>query len=147
MINRKCPSCEDGRLGLKLGRNGGFIGCSNYPDCGYTTTLRIVTGNEDEDEVFTGPKELGSDPATQLLCPCAKDLDLCSTRRSRKRFKGKTEAPVVAARDDAIRNRPGLGAYAPVSATPSRSASRKRRYHCGRRRAVWALPKGWRPVR
>ncbi|MEC8531326.1 MAG: type I DNA topoisomerase [Pseudomonadota bacterium] len=63
---RKCPSCEDGRLGLKLGRNGGFIGCSNYPDCGYTTTLRIVTGNEDEDEVFTGPKELGSDPATQL---------------------------------------------------------------------------------
>ena len=63
---RKCPSCEDGRLGLKLGRNGGFIGCSNYPDCGYTTTLRIVTGDEDEDEVFTGPKELGSDPATQL---------------------------------------------------------------------------------
>ena len=27
---------------------------------------RILTGNEDEDEVFTGPKELGSDPATQL---------------------------------------------------------------------------------
>ena len=63
---RKCPSCEDGRLGLKLGRNGGFIGCSNYPDCGYTTTLRVVTGDEDEDEVFTGPKELGTDPETGL---------------------------------------------------------------------------------
>ena len=63
---RKCPSCEDGRLGLKLGRNGGFIGCSNYPECGYTTTLRVVTGDEDEDEVFTGPKELGTDPETGL---------------------------------------------------------------------------------
>ena len=63
---RKCLSCEDGRLGLKLGRNGGFIGCSNYPDCGYTTTLRVVTGDEDEDEVFTGPKELGTDPETGL---------------------------------------------------------------------------------
>ncbi|MAJ92216.1 MAG: type I DNA topoisomerase [Rhodospirillaceae bacterium TMED63] len=63
---RKCLSCKDGRLGLKLGRNGGFIGCSNYPDCGYTTTLRVVTGDEDEDEVFTGPKELGTDPETGL---------------------------------------------------------------------------------
>jgi DNA topoisomerase I len=63
---RKCPACEDGRLGLKLGRNGGFIGCSNYPDCGHTTALTVVTGNEDEDAAFTGPKELGMDPATDL---------------------------------------------------------------------------------
>ncbi|MEE2995956.1 MAG: type I DNA topoisomerase [Pseudomonadota bacterium] len=63
---RKCPSCEDGRLGLKLGRNGGFIGCSNYPECGHTTTLRVITGNEGEDDVFTGPKELGLDPETSM---------------------------------------------------------------------------------
>jgi DNA topoisomerase I len=63
---RKCPACEDGRLGLKLGRNGGFIGCSNYPDCGHTTALTVVTGNESEDDAFTGPKDLGIDPATEL---------------------------------------------------------------------------------
>lgn len=63
---RKCPACEDGRLGLKLGRNGGFIGCSNYPECGHTTALTVITGNEDEDAAFTGPKELGTDPTTEL---------------------------------------------------------------------------------
>ena len=41
--------------GLKLGRNGGFIGCSTIP-IAVTTTLRVVTGDEDEDEVFTGPR-------------------------------------------------------------------------------------------
>ncbi len=28
---RDCPSCANGRLGLKLGKFGAFIGCSNYP--------------------------------------------------------------------------------------------------------------------
>merc|ERR1712078_123809 len=27
---RQCPSCTTGRLGLKLGKYGGFIGCSNF---------------------------------------------------------------------------------------------------------------------
>ena len=31
--SRKCPTCENGRLGIKVGKFGGFIGCSNYPDC------------------------------------------------------------------------------------------------------------------
>ena len=62
---RKCAICADGRLGLKLGRNGGFIGCSNYPDCSYTTTLKVM-GNSDEAELFTGPTELGTDPETDL---------------------------------------------------------------------------------
>lgn len=37
---RQCPSCKDGRLGLKLAKHGAFIGCSNYPDCGYTRSLK-----------------------------------------------------------------------------------------------------------
>lgn len=28
---RACPSCANGRLGLKLGKFGAFLGCSNYP--------------------------------------------------------------------------------------------------------------------
>src|SRR3546814_7405760 len=28
---RQCPACAAGRLGLRLGKHGAFIGCSNYP--------------------------------------------------------------------------------------------------------------------
>ena len=33
--NRTCPVCTSGRLHLKLGKFGAFLGCSNYPDCKY----------------------------------------------------------------------------------------------------------------
>jgi len=36
---RKCPSCDDGQMSLKIGRFGAFIGCENYPDCRYTRQL------------------------------------------------------------------------------------------------------------
>ena len=59
---RRCPACGDGRLGLKLSRSGGFIGCSHYPDCRYTTELGIQTG----EATFAGTRELGQDPETGL---------------------------------------------------------------------------------
>ncbi len=31
--DRECPSCKSGTLQIMTSRNGGFIGCSNYPDC------------------------------------------------------------------------------------------------------------------
>ncbi len=37
---RVCPACHAGRLGLKLGRYGSFIGCSNYPECQYPAAWR-----------------------------------------------------------------------------------------------------------
>src|SRR3982751_2136185 len=37
---RDCPSCANGRLGLKLGKFGAFIGWSNYPDRQFTRKLR-----------------------------------------------------------------------------------------------------------
>ena len=33
---RQCPNCGEGRLSLKVGKFGAFIGCSNYPDCRFT---------------------------------------------------------------------------------------------------------------
>lgn len=64
---RICPSCAEGRLGLKLSRNGAFIGCSRYPDCHYTRPL-AVAGSEaaGDDELADGPKLLGEDPETGL---------------------------------------------------------------------------------
>ncbi len=63
---RKCPSCDDGRLNLKLGKFGAFIGCNNYPDCKFTRALEVTNGNGGDAEALTanGPKELGPDPET-----------------------------------------------------------------------------------
>ena len=44
---RDCPSCANGRLGLKLGKFGAFIGCSNYPECRFTRKLGIVDAEAD----------------------------------------------------------------------------------------------------
>ncbi|MCL4252985.1 MAG: topoisomerase DNA-binding C4 zinc finger domain-containing protein, partial [Anaerolineae bacterium] len=35
-IGRNCPQCGTGQLQIKHGRWGKFIGCDNYPECGYT---------------------------------------------------------------------------------------------------------------
>ncbi len=60
---RKCPNCG-GRLGLKIGRTGGFIGCGNYPDCKYTRPLIAPAPGEAPPEGDTGPKDLGAAPET-----------------------------------------------------------------------------------
>jgi DNA topoisomerase-1 len=60
---RLCPNCQQGRLGLRLGRTGAFIGCSNYPECRYTRPL-AVPGTEGEEAANDGPRSLGTDPVT-----------------------------------------------------------------------------------
>ncbi len=60
---RVCAVCHTGRLGLKLGRHGSFIGCSNYPACQYTRRLAIDGGDEG-DTLKEGMRELGHHPDT-----------------------------------------------------------------------------------
>jgi DNA topoisomerase-1 len=60
---RKCPNCETGRLSLKLGKFGGFIGCTNYPECRYTRQFASGNGAGAPDG---GMKKLGEDPQTGL---------------------------------------------------------------------------------
>ncbi|MDA0651951.1 MAG: type I DNA topoisomerase [Proteobacteria bacterium] len=61
---RECPVCKTGRLGLKLGRGGPFVGCSNYPECKYTRALS-ANGDDDSDSASLNlPKLLGTDPAS-----------------------------------------------------------------------------------
>lgn len=43
---RVCPECGKGRLSIKLGKFGAFIGCSNYPECKYTKPL-VDTSDEE----------------------------------------------------------------------------------------------------
>jgi DNA topoisomerase-1 len=57
---RLCPGCGAGRLSLKLGRFGAFIGCSNYPECRYTRAF----GVDAEGETGGTDTVLGNDPSS-----------------------------------------------------------------------------------
>ncbi len=63
---RVCPTCEDGRLNLKLGKHGPFIGCSNYPECRHT---RPLNGDGEAD---AGPREIGTHPDSDLAITLRK---------------------------------------------------------------------------
>ena len=61
---RVCQACHTGRLGLKLGRYGSFIGCSNYPECQFTRRLAIEGGEGDAATLKDGMRTLGPHPET-----------------------------------------------------------------------------------
>ncbi len=66
---RKCPNCGTGRLGLKIGKFGAFVGCSNYPECRFTrqfTDSQEKSENGDPAQAASGDKELGVDPESGL---------------------------------------------------------------------------------
>jgi DNA topoisomerase I len=61
---RACPSCANGRLSLKIGKFGAFVGCSNYPDCRFTRQL--ADGGDKAATAGSEGKVLGTDPTTGL---------------------------------------------------------------------------------
>jgi DNA topoisomerase-1 len=54
---RQCPTCGTGKLNLKAGKFGAFVGCSNYPECRYTRPLAA-------DSEASADRILGKDPET-----------------------------------------------------------------------------------
>lgn len=65
---RECPACKEGRLSLKLGKFGAFVGCSKYPDCRFTRPLVIPEDGGDGSDAAAAlsnqPKFLGNDPVS-----------------------------------------------------------------------------------
>src|SRR6266446_5042329 len=60
---RLCPGCGTGRLSIKLGKFGAFIGCSDYPNCRYTRPLAL---EGEAEEIAAADTLLGTDPASGL---------------------------------------------------------------------------------
>jgi DNA topoisomerase-1 len=62
---RACPACANGRLSLKLGKYGAFVGCSNYPECRFT---RQLTDGAENGAAQPPPEGtlLGEDPESGL---------------------------------------------------------------------------------
>jgi len=56
---RACPKCGTGSLHLKTSRTGGFVGCSNYPECRYTRPIGGDDGNG-------GDRVLGEDNGDEI---------------------------------------------------------------------------------
>ena len=65
-ISRSCTKCGTGRLELKLGKFGPFLGCDNYPECRYTKQISSVADNDDDNQELDGDKTLGMDNASNL---------------------------------------------------------------------------------
>jgi DNA topoisomerase-1 len=66
-IKNNCHECKSGKLGLRLGKFGGFVGCSNYPECKHTKQLfknDSQEENSDDKKPKFEPKSLGKDPKT-----------------------------------------------------------------------------------
>jgi DNA topoisomerase I len=68
---RACQTCGTGRLSLKLGKFGSFVGCSNYPECKFTRPLSIssadgAAGVEGGASSTPGVRIIGKDPVTGL---------------------------------------------------------------------------------
>ena len=51
-----CPECKTGKLTLKMGKFGAFIGCSNYPQCNYIKNIQSLSIADDSDVENNGEK-------------------------------------------------------------------------------------------
>ena len=65
-LMRSCSNCQGGRLGLRLGKFGAFIGCSNYPECKFTRQLVTSSDDPASEEGVVGDRHLGDDQARGL---------------------------------------------------------------------------------
>ncbi len=63
---RKCPACATGQLGLKIGKFGAFVGCSNYPECRYTRQFSDAAPEQGDAAALSTDQELGVDPDSGL---------------------------------------------------------------------------------
>ena len=63
---RKCPKCDEGRLSLRTGKYGAFVGCNQYPECGYTRPFGSAekaneNGENDDDGILGQDPDSGDD--------------------------------------------------------------------------------------
>ncbi|MCI7486969.1 MAG: type I DNA topoisomerase [Alphaproteobacteria bacterium] len=63
---RICPKCGKGRLSIKFGKFGAFLGCSNYPECSYTKPLTDT--QEEEEEAANASAQKLANGEDKILC-------------------------------------------------------------------------------
>lgn len=53
LVGGKCPSCKKGELRVIKGEYGKFLGCSTYPKCKYTKSLKTAKKEDREKSAKT----------------------------------------------------------------------------------------------
>lgn len=83
---RTCQVCGTGKLSLKLGKYGAFVGCSNYPECNFTRQLSSDSSGDQEAAVSNEPQALGKDPipAKKSRCAAAASVPMSSAATARQ---------------------------------------------------------------
>ncbi|HET9363889.1 MAG TPA: type I DNA topoisomerase, partial [Candidatus Angelobacter sp.] len=94
-IGVKCPQCKDGELVEKKARRRGntFYGCSNYPDCDFTSAYKPVAETCPQcGSPYLLEKHLKS--GSMLICPnnTKKSAEEEGTPKPKKKSRGKKGA-------------------------------------------------------
>ncbi len=132
-LQDECPTCKKGKLGLRLGKFGAFIGCSNYPDCKHTMQL-FKEGDEGEGDgenrkpAFE-PRSLGKDPKTGFevmvkIGPYGPYLELAGSEIAEEKIEAEEEAEEKPAKKGAKKST--AKTKKPVKETKAKKAKAKK---------------------
>jgi DNA topoisomerase-1 len=126
-IKNSCPSCSNGKLGLRLGKFGAFVGCLNYPECKHTTQLFGKDEGEGDDEKKPPfePRNLGKDPKTGFevlvkIGPYGPYLELSGSEIEIAKPEEETEEKEVKSKKKSAKKTPKKAAKKPKVKKPKR---------------------------
>jgi len=115
-----CPTCNTGKLGLRLGKFGAFIGCSNYPECKHTMQIFTDEGIGEDGELKPQfePRSLGKDSKTGFeimvkIGPYGPYLELIGSEIA---------APVVEEKVEEVEEKPAKKGTKKASKKPAKKA-------------------------
>ncbi len=83
---RTCPKCNKGRMELKTGKFGAFLGCSNYPDCNNIVNIDQMMAEKAEEKAIAE----GETPEEKI------------EREAKKKEYAKFETKVIGKNDEGI---------------------------------------------
>ncbi len=135
---RLCPVCSAGRLSLKLGKFGAFIGCSNYPNCRYTRPLGIEGEGEEATDTALGTDPESGFEVTLKKGPFGHYVQL---GRSKWRHETKTRSPAAQSKTRRCRSRDGVAAVG--AATRAWPPPGNRRGDHSRHRSLRPVYQAW----
>jgi DNA topoisomerase I len=87
-----CPTCGDGELLIKYGRNGSFLGCSAYPECRHTANFSRDTDGKIVVEAKEA-RQLAEPIPSDKICPKCEGPMVMKFSRKGSRFYSCVDYP------------------------------------------------------
>jgi DNA topoisomerase-1 len=87
---KPCPACGKGKLALKKGRFGAFLGCDRYPEC---KTIVNLPKSKEEQKELESQKAMAKDAGEGNECPNCHEGKLMLRQSARGYFLGCNRYP------------------------------------------------------